>query len=296
MLNKSRRTKAAILILIVLFLSGCAVKQEKKNGNAQTIPVKVMRVELKDLAESLDYVGSVKAQDEALVYPKVSGKISKKIKEDGAQINKGEPIAFIDRDEVGLKFEKSPVESPLTGIVGRVYVDIGSNVSPQTPVALVVNMNTVKIDLDIPEKYLSQLSLGQKAKTSFDAYPGKEFVGQVSQISPVLDLDTRSTPIEITIDNSEQFLKSGMFAKVKLIIRDHKQVAVILKEALIGREPDIFVYVAQGGKASYRKVTIGIRQGPYCEVKEGLRENDAVVIVGQPRLHDNAAVFVEEEK
>ncbi|MEW6075022.1 MAG: efflux RND transporter periplasmic adaptor subunit, partial [Candidatus Omnitrophota bacterium] len=196
---KSRTPNAIIVLFVLLFVSGCAGKEQKNNGLPQSIPVKIMKVSLKDLAETLDYVGSVKAQDEAVVYPKVSGKIAEKVKTDGAQVVKGEPIAFIDRDEVGLKFERSPVESPLAGTVGRVYVDIGANVAPQTPVALVVDMNTVKIDLDIPERYISQLSLGQQAHTSFDAYAGKEFIGTVTQISPVLDSDTRSAPIEITI-------------------------------------------------------------------------------------------------
>ncbi|RJO65472.1 MAG: efflux RND transporter periplasmic adaptor subunit [Candidatus Omnitrophota bacterium] len=293
---RPRKSNAIILLLGILFLSGCTAREQKKNGLSQAIPVKVMRVSLKDLAETLDYVGSVKAQDEVVVYPKVSGKIAEKVKVDGAQVAKGEPIAFIDRDEVGLKFEKSPVESPLAGIVGRVYVDIGANVAPQTPVALVVSINKVKIDLDIPERYVSQLSLGQEARVAFDAYLGKEFIGEVTQISPVLDLDTRSVPIEITIDNTEQLIKPGMFARVKLIIQEYKQVPVVLKEALIGREPDISVYVIENNKAIIRKVLVGIHQGPYWEIKEGLRENEAVVIVGQQRLYGNCLVIVEEEK
>lgn len=293
---KSRIPNAIIVLLVFLFVSGCAGKEQKNNGLPQSIPVKIMKVSLKDLAETLDYVGSVKAQDEVVVYPKVSGKIAQKVKTDGAAVEKGEPIAFIDRDEVGLKFEKSPVESPLAGTVGRVYVDIGANVVPQTPVALIVNMKMVKIDLDIPERYVSQLSLGQQAKISFDAYAGKEFIGEVTQISPVLDPDTRSTPIEISIDNNEQLIKPGMFARVKLIIREHAQVPVVLKEALIGREPDIFVYVVEHNKAIARKVVVGIHEGPYWEVQEGLKENEAVVVVGQQRLYDNAMVTAEEEK
>jgi len=283
------------LLLGLLLTFGCQPKQELEKAT-EVIPVKVLRVELKELSEALEYTGNIKAQDEAIVYPKVSGKIIEKVKEDGIVINKSETIAYIDRDEVGLKFEKAPVESPLAGIVGRFYVDIGQNVTMQTPIALVVNMDKVKIDLDVPEKYLPRVSLGQEAQISVDAYPEEEFSGGVTKISPVVDLTTRTAPIEIIVDNPKHRLQSGMFAKVRLILKEHKNVPVILKEAVMGKEPDLYVYMVKDNKAILKKVTLGLHQGPYFEVQEGLKEGDLVVIMGQQRLKDNAQVSVEIEE
>jgi multidrug efflux pump subunit AcrA (membrane-fusion protein) len=279
--------------LILLLILGCQAKEEKLKVE-EAIPVKVSRVEFKELEETIDYVGNIKAQEEVMVYPKVSGKIIEKVKQDGSPINKGEVIAYIDRDEVGLKFEKAPVDSPISGVVGRVYVDIGSNVSTLTPIALVVAMEKVDIDLDVPEKYLPVISLGQEAKVMVDAYPQEEFLGQVTKISPVVDLLTRSAPIEIALDNPKLLLKSGMFAKVKLILQTHKDIPVILKEAVMGKEPNLYVYVVENKKASSRKITLGIRQGPYYEVQEGLKQGDLVVIMGQQRLYEGAVVAPEE--
>lgn len=286
---------ALSLTMAFIILAGCQRKERMKSEALQAIPVKVTPVELRDISQTLDYVGNIKAQDEAVVYPKVSGKIIEKVKQGGDAVNKGQVIAYIDRDEVGLKFEQSPVESPLSGLIGRVYVDIGENVNPQTPIALVVQMDRVKIDLDIPEKYLPRVSLGQIAQISVDAWPEEKFAGEVSRISPVVDLDTRTAPVEITIDNPGHRLKSGMFARVKLIIQERKNVPVILKEAIMGREPDLYVYVVEEKKAVLKKITLGIRQGPYFEVKEGLKEGDLVVIMGQQRLKDGAPVSAEEE-
>ncbi|MDP2938407.1 MAG: efflux RND transporter periplasmic adaptor subunit, partial [Candidatus Omnitrophota bacterium] len=182
------------------------------------------------------------------------------------------------------------------GIVGRVYVDIGQSVTVQTPIALVVDMVKVKIDLDTPEKYLPRVSLEQKAQIGVDAYPEEEFSGRVTKISPVVDLTTRSAPIEITVDNPQHRLQSGMFAKVRLILQEHKNTPVILKEAIIGKEPNLYVYVVKDNKAILQKVNLGIRQGPYFEVREGLKEGDLVVIMGQQRLKDNVQVSVEIEE
>ncbi|MFA5411655.1 MAG: efflux RND transporter periplasmic adaptor subunit [Candidatus Omnitrophota bacterium] len=289
-----------IILLLLSFSSlnlllGC-IKKESREITQEAIPVKVMRVKSRDIQETLDYVGNIKARDEAIIYPKVSGKIIQKVKDEGSFVEKQDVIAYIDRDEVGLKFEKAPVESSLAGVVGRVYVDIGEHVDQQTPVALVVNMDKVKIDLDIPEKYLPQVSLGQQASVSVDAYPQEEFSGEVTKISPVVDLTTRSAPIEISVDNSGHRLKSGMFANVRLILNERKNVPVILKEALIGKEPELFVYAVSDDKAILKKIILGIRQGPYFEVRSGLKDGDLVVIMGQQRLKDNTKVRVEIEE
>jgi multidrug efflux pump subunit AcrA (membrane-fusion protein) len=291
------RLSTVVLLLIIplaLPLAGCRGK--KRETKKEVIPVRAQRVELRDIARVLDYAGTIEAEDKAEIYPKVSGKIIEKLKEEGSEVTKGETIAYIDRDEVGFKFEKAPVESPLTGIIGRVHVDRGTNVTPQTAIALVVNMDKVQINLDIPERYLPQVAIGMEAKIAVDAYPDGKFTGTVTKISPVVDVETRTAPIEITIDNPGHRLKPGMFARLKLNLEERKNVPVILKEAILGKEPLTYVYVVNGDVAHSRKVTLGIREGAYFEVREGLKEGDLVVIMGQQRLLDNAQVLVEEDK
>ena len=280
-------------VIIIFLISGCGKSAGNKDKD-EAVPVKVMKVDLDTLSRALEYVGDIKGQDEAIVYPKVTGKVIEKVKNEGEAVAKGEAIAYIDRDEVGLKFEKAPVESPLSGTVGRIYVDIGSSVTTQVPVALVADMSKVEIDLNIPEKYLPKLLLNQEAGIAVDAYPRETFIGKVTMISPVVDIATRTASIEITIDNPDCRLKSGMFAKVKLIMEERKGVPVILKEAVIGREPDTYVYVVEGKKARLKKVELGIRQGPYYEVKKGLDAGQSVVIMGQQKLRDGATVAAEE--
>jgi membrane fusion protein, multidrug efflux system len=290
-----RYKKILTMIGCVILLSGCTA-QKVKEKLQEAIPVKVDKIVLQDLYETLDYSGDIKAQDEAVIYPKVSGKIIEKVKEDGALISKGEAICYIDRDEVGLKFQKAPVESTLTGTLGRVYVDIGENVTAATPIALVVSADKVKIELDIPEKYLPKITLGQSAKIGVDSWLDEQFSGSVTKISPVIDLSTRTAPVEIMIENKEYRLKSGMFAKVQLVIEARKNVPVILKEAIMGHDPDNYVFVVQDEKAVLTKIKLGIRQGPYFEVVQGLKEADAVVVMGQQLLSDGALVNPEEEQ
>lgn len=293
-LNFLKLISFSFIFYLAIVISGCGKKQELKKQEIETMPVKTMKVELRNLQKTLDYVDDIKAEDEAQIYPKVSGKVLEKIKEDGSEVQKGDVIAYIDRDEVGLQFEKAPVESPLSGIIGRVYVDLGTSVSPQTAIASVVKIDKVKIDLDIPEKYIPQIFINEKALINVDAYPEEKFEGEVSKISPVIDLATRTAPIEIVIKNSEHRLKPGMFARVQLVIKEQKNIPVIPKEAITGRGEYLYAYIIENNKAVLKNIKTGIRQGNYFEVSEGLKEGNLVVIMGQQKLYDGAPVIIEQ--
>jgi len=296
MSSKNKRYATFILLIFAaLFISACE-KKAKPVEKQEAIAVRVQRIQPQDIRQALDYVGNIRAKEEALIYSRVPGKLIEKVKEDSSSVEKGDVIAYIDRDEVGFKFEKAPVESPIKGTIGRFYCDIGQNVTTQTPIALVVDMEKVEIVLDIPEKYLPRVRAGETAYIKLDAYPGESFLGKVTKVSPVLDLDTRTAPIEISVDNPYHRLSSGMFAEVSLVIQEHKGVPVILKEALMGRGDDSYVYIVENDRAAQRKVKLGLRQGPYYEVTEGLNPGELVVIMGQQRLYDGASVVVEEEK
>ncbi|MBU0716353.1 MAG: efflux RND transporter periplasmic adaptor subunit [Verrucomicrobia bacterium] len=282
----------AALAMVLVVLPGC--RKAVKTAVDERIPVRLQRVEQRSLKRSLDYAGDIRAREAVLVYPKVSGKIIEKVHEEGARVVKGDIIAYIDRDEVGFDYQKAPVESPLAGFIGRVYVDRGSSVTVQTPVAMVVDIEAVELLLNVPEKYIAQIKLGQNAELTVDAWPGGTFTGQVTKVSPVIDLETRTTPIEITAPNTGYQLKPGMFARVRLILEEHANQSVVIKEAVLGRAPDTYVFVVSNNTATVRNVRLGLREGSDYEVVEGLKPGEQVVIMGQQRLHDGIKVRAEE--
>ena len=284
------------LVVLALF-PACSKDNPGSNsrGNAANapVPVRLALVRTGDMREILMYTANIKALDEAVVYSRVPGKISEKRVEEGAAIRKGEAIALVDRDEVGMKFEPAPIEAPLSGLVGRIYVDLGTAVTPQTPVALVVNIAQVRAKLDIPEKYLSLLGTQLQAEVSVDAWPDHVFTGRVSKISPVVDQDTRTAPIEIMVGNPGARLKPGMFARVQIVLKENRAVTIVPREALMGRDEGMTAYVVRDKTARLLAVKTGIRKGSELEVLEGLSPGDMVVVMGQQRLRDGATVLVE---
>lgn len=283
----------AVMAAALIPLAGC--RQATNIEATEKIPVRVMRVEQQTMKQSLDYAGNIRAREEARVYPNVSGNIMKKVLDEGARVKKGDIIAYIDRDEVGFTFKKAPVESPLTGYIGRMYVNLGTSVTPLTPIAMVIEIDAVELILNVPEKFIVQVKLGQTAEFTVDAWPQETFIGKVTKISPVIDLDTRTAPVEITIPNPGHRLKPGMFARVKLVLKERNKVPVVMKEAVLGKDPDTYVYVISDGIAHLRNVRLGIREGADYEVTKGLKPEERVVIMGQQRLHDGVSVIAEED-
>jgi len=284
-----------IFLLIFFTMFNCLAKEKNIDiKKEEIVPVGVTKVKLTDLEEILEYVGSIKAEDEVVIYPKVTGKIIEKVKDIGDEVKKDDVIAYIDRDEVGFEFQKAPVLSTLDGFIGKIYVDIGQRVNTQSPIALVINMDRVKINLEIPEKYISKVSLGQIAKIGVDAYPNEEFIGKVNRISPVVDVVSRVFLIEIVVDNPKHLLKSGMFARIKLILNTYKDSKIILKEAIIRKDNQDYVYVVEDNKAVLKKIDLGLKSGPYYQVLDGLKENDKVVILGKEKLFNGCKVKAEE--
>jgi len=203
-----------------------------------------------------------------------------------------EGIALIDRDEPGFKFEPAPVDSLLAGIVGRVYVDLGTKVTPQTPVALIVDMDRVEVKIDVVERDLPKVRIGQEAQIRVDAYPEKIFRGKVWKISPVVDLESRTAPIEILISNPKHLLKPGMFARTTIVTEESKDTLIIPRDALIKEGDSTFVFVVKDNQALRREVTTGMDQENSVEVKDNLDLGEEVIVMGKTRVKHGDLVRV----
>ncbi|MBI4396679.1 MAG: efflux RND transporter periplasmic adaptor subunit, partial [Elusimicrobia bacterium] len=204
---------AGVSILIL----GCA-KKEVEAPKLEAFPIKAELVSRRDLEDVLTVVGSLKAKNEATLFSRVPGKLLENLAKEGDPVQKGQAVALIERDEVGVEFKPAPVPSTLSGVVGRVYLDRGSNVDTDTPVAMVLDTGEVVAKADIPERYVGRVTTGQAVRVSVESYPGREFHGRVSQVSPAVDPVTRAMPIEVRLENKNGALKSGMFAQMSIVV------------------------------------------------------------------------------
>src|SRR3990172_4699153 len=136
-----KKILVCLTVSMLIISGGCPSKmrQEPVKQSGKTIPIiKWKTVEVKDVKETLGFVGDIAGEDEAAVYSKVPGKLLEKKVHEGDTVKKGDTIVTINRDEVGYTFEPAPVLSPLDGVIGRIYLDRGDNVTSSTPIARVV--------------------------------------------------------------------------------------------------------------------------------------------------------------
>ena len=194
--------------------------------------VKTETVQKRDLRHKLITSGSIKALEEAIIYPRINGKLQRNILREGDKVLKNQTIALIDRDEVGAKYEPVIVPSTLSGVVAKIYRDPGENVTTQTPIALVVNQSVLRIKVDVPERYVGEIYKGQIANLTVDAYPDRKFEAKLDVISPVVDSLSRSVAVEFKASNSKGLLKSGMFTRVDISLKEVKNVLSVSKKSV----------------------------------------------------------------
>lgn len=255
--------------------------------------VKTERAQVRNLEEYILLTGSVKALDEAILYPRASGKLLRNVLKEGDPVKKDEAVALVERDEPGVVYEPAPVPSTLTGVVGRVYQDVGASVSPQTPIAMVVNQSQVRVAVDVPEKYIGKVFQGQAARIKVDAFPDRYFGGKVYRVSPVVDARSRNTMVEVLVDNADGRLKSGMFAEARLIVASRGAALSVPAGAVVTEEGADYVFVpAEGGFARRVAVKTGIRTTEFTQVG-GVKEGDEVVTFGLYGLKDGSKIKVQ---
>ena len=278
-----------------LFLSKPEAPPVTKKRGIEKTAVKVEAVKREDLDFVLTYVGGLKAKDEAVIFSKVSGKLSNYLVNEGDKVEKGRTVALVDRDETGLTYELAKVDAPISGIVGRTFLDKGVTILAQSmPLAIVVNMDEMAVRLSISETDIPYVKKGLKAHLKIDAYPNEDFIGEISRVSEVLDAATRSLPIEIIIPNADYRLKSGMFAKINVFAGKHPGALVVAQDALVKEDSLNYVYLAEDAVARKIRVRPGIRQNNKIEILEGLEENQRVIVFGHQGLKDGAQVNVIE--
>jgi len=293
---KKRRIILGVIVLAIILIVVGRIVASKRGVRTvsieEGIPVEVVEVVKGNLKEIVSYTGDIEAKERIEVYPRVNGKIIKKNVVEGDGIKKGQTIALIDRDEPGFKFEPAPVDSLLAGIVGRVYVDLGAKVTPQTPVALIVDIDRVKIKINVVERDLPKIKIGQEAQIKVDAYPEEIFKGKIWKISPVVDLESRTAPVEILVPNLKHLLKPGMFARTTIVTKEGKDVLIIPRDALMKEEDSIFVFVVKDNRALRREVTTGMSQENLVEIKDNLDLGEEVIVMGKTRVEDGTLVRI----
>ncbi len=196
-----------------------------------------------------------------------------------------------DIELVGSQIAKTEIFAPFSGQIGLRYVSPGGFATPSMLIARLMEVDPVKIEFAVPEKYLGKIKNGTEVFFQTDSYDST-FTGIVYAVDPKIDPSTRSLSIRARCQNKEKLIFPGSFAKVEIVIEKLTDALIIPSEAII---PDIRgekVYVRENGMVKIVYITTGIRGEREVQVSAGLQPGDTVITTGLLQLRENMKVDV----
>jgi membrane fusion protein (multidrug efflux system) len=200
--------------------------------------------------------------------------------------------------QMQLQLAKSSVRAPFSGIIDDIIADQGSVVSPgQTPLFRIVNLSDMYIETDVPETYISSITIGKKVLVSFPVL-GKNLEAQVRQAGNFINPNNRTFKVEIAVPNKDNAIKPNLTARLR--INDYtNEKALLIPQSIISEnaEGEQYIYILKDKKdnlALAQRIIIktGKTQGNVIEVLEGLKDGDEIINEGARSVNDGQTVKV----
>ncbi len=182
------------------------------------------------------------------------------------------------------------VRAPFAGVVGERFVSVGDYVTRGTKVASVMRVDPLRVELTVPEQFVSAVATGRAVTFEVDAYPGETFTGQVRYVSPSVAADTRALMIEAVVANPASRLKPGFFATALIEQATMAPGVLVPSTAVRTISGTARVFVVNGDRVEERIVTAGQAVGERVEITSGLKAGETVVSTGVERLVDGVRV------
>lgn len=282
------------------------VEAEVKNNIAPSTPVRIDRI-LVEVGDRVSKGQKLVSMDEAtlkqtefqLENQKIEfNRLDELYKVGGASKSEWDAAKMaldVKQSAYNNLLENTSLLSPINGVVTARNYDNGDMYSGGDPVLVVEQITPVKLLINVSEGYFTKVKKGAPVAVKVDVYGEEEFEGKISIVYPTVNPNTRTFPVEIKLENRDQKVRPGMFARATLNFGTQDHVVVpdlaIVKRAGSG---DRYVYVYKDGKVSYNKVQLGRRMDTEYELLSGVDNNSQVVIAGQSKLADGVEVDVEK--
>lgn len=210
------------------------------------------------------------------------------------QLDQLETALSVARAQVKNLQENMELRSPIGGVVTARNYDPGDLYNGQTPVLVVMQINTLKVTFSVSEKYFPVVKNGMAAEVRVDMYADKTYPGKVSLVYPSIDPGTRTFTIEITIPNPTGELRPGMFSRTEL--KFGTRPGIMVDDVAIQRQlgtNDKYLFVDVDGVAERRLVTTGMQVGGKVNILSGVNPGDKVIVAGISRLMQGTQVGEE---
>ncbi|MFN3589053.1 MAG: efflux RND transporter periplasmic adaptor subunit [Spirosomataceae bacterium] len=181
-----------------------------------------------------------------------------------------------DEELLRVQLDRTTIRAPFTGRIGLKSISVGAYITPTNVIATLVQINPIKIDFSVPEKYLSNVRVGQTVQFEVDGLK-EGFTAKINAIDPQVDASLRTLRVRAVASNQNNKLLPGMFTRIQLAVASNRSI-MVPTDAVVPILDGKQVYVMQNGKATPRQIVTGIRDQKYVEVLSGLQVGDSLIV------------------
>lgn len=174
--------------------------------------------------------------------------------------------------------------APISGKVVENNAVLGDMIDQESETLTVMDPNLLRVDMEIYEKDIAKIRLGQRVEVRVPAYATEVFVGRIQYISDLFKEDTRTITVHTEVANTDYKLKPGMFADVTILLNQHDQVLALPREAVLDDGPLRLAFIERGSQYVPVVVETGLEMDGYVQILSGLEEGDVVVTSGNFQL------------
>jgi RND family efflux transporter MFP subunit len=299
-------------------IEGHLKKYSFKEGDKITSSQIICSLDTKDAMTKVDYAQSryksersayLSAKEKYKVYEdmfKMKALAESKLFETKFELESAELRAKSAQSELELaqlNLQKTNLVAPSDGILAEIIIKPGEYVTSQDVVCKFISDQVTNFEVDIPEKDVLRMSVGQKVTINSDSYPDKDFEGTIVEIAPVVKERTRTATVKINVENNDGLLRSGMFARGIIFIRELHNVVLVPTDSIISLNDTTFlvpVVVPDAnpteGTIQMRPCTVGDKVGEKTIVLSGLNLGELLVVETQGQLSDGVKVKFQELK
>ncbi|MDU2066494.1 MAG: efflux RND transporter periplasmic adaptor subunit, partial [Sporomusaceae bacterium] len=190
------------------------------------------------------------------------------------------------------RLTNADVVTPHSGIVIKRYLQAGDYAKAGTAVFNVADTTKMLAKAIVGEGQVTQVKLGDTAQVVISSLSDQPFIGTITKISPSAAVPARTFTVEVTLDNSQGTMLSGLTAKVMAAGRERPNALVVPESALVLFEDQRTVFVVDGDRVVQRKLKLGYVGDGWAEVLSGLNDGDVIVVAGQNTIRDGSSVKV----
>lgn len=201
-------------------------------------------------------------------------------------------LAKADFRQARVEYDRGFTRAPISGVVNHLFVEEGEFLDRGKPLAEMVNVDQVKVNVNVPELDVRFLKTGQRAMVRVDAFPDREMVGTIDFLAYKADPATKTFLAKVLMPNPGHDIRPGMIARVVFVRRLIPNALSAPLFALIDKGGERMVFVEKEGVAHARAVTIGVIEGDRVQIIRGLEPGDRLIVTGQREVEEGMKVQV----